>query len=71
MKEFFTVREASAPDKLNKSPAWIRAGIKAGKIEGELLGPRMYVVRAGEIDRLKKYPITITRKEMFGLGRTK
>ena len=64
MKDFLTVREASRPEHIGRSPEWIRVAIRLGKLKGVKAG-NTYLVPLGEIKRLRKNPIKITRKEML------
>jgi len=64
MKGFKTIREASAQDQLDRSPAWIRAAIKHGKIKSEMINKRLILISDDEIQRIKDNPITISRNEM-------
>lgn len=66
MKDYLTIREAAESGNLNKSPAWIRAGIRLGKIKAERLGPKLFILHRAEVERIKDNPITISRQEMFG-----
>ena len=64
MSGFLTIREASTPDQLNKSPNWIRAGIKLGKIRAEKAG-RTFIISLDEVERIRDNPPVITRREML------
>ena len=66
MKDFLMVREAAGPDQLNRSPAWVRAAIKAEKLKAERVNGRLLMIPKSEVARVKENPITITREEMFG-----
>lgn len=59
----FTVLEASQPDQLGRSPNWIRAGIKLGKIKARKAG-KTYIIDGAEVKRVKANPPIITRQEM-------
>ena len=63
-KSLFTIRELSTPERLNRSPNWIRRAIQLGKIEAEKAG-NTYVVDASEVNRVKKDMPKISYKEMF------
>ena len=65
MKIGFTVQEASRPEVLNRSPNWIRAGIRLKKINAERLG-NLYVIPPSEVERIKRDPPKISKEEMFG-----
>lgn len=65
MQGYLTIREASTPENLDRSPNWIRAGIRLGKIKAEKAGNTI-VISIDEAERLKGNPPVITRKEMFG-----
>ena len=66
MKGFKTVQQAAAANQINKSPAWIRAGIKVGKIRAEKVNSRLILISDDEIQRIKDNPIVISKEEMFG-----
>ena len=66
MKIGLTVQEASRPEALNRSPGWIRAGIRLGKIKAERLG-NTNVIPVDEIDRLKENLPQISRQELMRL----
>ncbi len=61
---FFSITEASRAEHFNRSPGWIRAGIKLGKIEAKKVG-QMFIISEDEIEKIKNYPIIISRKEML------
>ena len=62
---YLSVREAGAPDQLDKSPHWIRKGIELGMIEAQKIG-RTFAIPKTEVERIKKNPFTISKKEMYG-----
>ena len=64
MKGFNTIREASVPDKLDRSPTWIRAGIKHEKINAVKINKRLWLISDDEIKRIQDNPITISKEEM-------
>ena len=66
MNDYLTIREASSPDHFDRCPAWLRAAVKVGKIRAEKVNGRLMVIPKSEVERIKKHPITISRKEMFG-----
>lgn len=66
MKEkYLSVREAGAPDQINRSPHWIRKGIELGKIKAHKIGNTFAIPRT-EVERIKKNPFQISKEEMFG-----
>lgn len=72
MNGFKTIRQASSPENLNKSSAWIRAAIRSGKLKAKLIDNHIYLISDQEIERIKKNPITISRQEMLGgMGKSK
>lgn len=64
MKDYLTIREAAEFKNLNKSPTWIRAGIRLGRIEAERIGPKLFVIHRDEVARIKDNPIKISRQDM-------
>jgi hypothetical protein len=60
-----TVQEASRPENLNRSPNWIRHGIRLGKIQAERKG-NMNIIPPDEVERVKANMPTISRKEILG-----
>ena len=64
MEGFKTIREASAVDQLDRSPAWIRAGIKHEKIAAVKINRRLWLISDDEISRIQDNPITISKEEM-------
>lgn len=63
MKSFLTIREAGTPDQLDRSPNWIRAAIKLGKVRAEKVGST-FIVSRNEVERLRSDMPTISVKEM-------
>jgi hypothetical protein len=64
MKPFFTVREACAANQLDRSPNWIRAAIKLGKIKAVKAGNTL-LIPVEEINRIKASTPTISRDELL------
>jgi hypothetical protein len=65
MKIGFTVQEVSRQEYLNRSPNWIRAGIRLGKIKAQKAG-NTFVIPPEEVERIKVNMPIISREEMFG-----
>ena len=61
----YTVQEASRPENLNRSPNWVRAAIKHGKIKAERKG-KMNIIPPDELARVKKNMPVLTKEEMLG-----
>lgn len=65
MKQFFTVREACAASQLDRSPNWIRAAIRLGKIKAVKAGNTL-LIPVEEINRIKASTPIISRDELLG-----
>ena len=67
MEKFLTVREAGAPEQLDRSPNWIRAAIKLEKIQAVKVGSTL-IISSDEVDRLRREMPTISAKEMGAIN---
>lgn len=61
-KKFLTIQELARPEHFNRSPNWIRCGIRTGLIRAERAG-NTFIVSASERDRIKADMPTISREE--------
>ncbi len=64
-KSVFTIQELSRPEHFNRSPNWIRCGIRIGLIRAMKVG-NTYAVEMAERNRIKADMPRISRKEYFG-----
>jgi hypothetical protein len=69
VQKYLTVMEASRPEHIGRSPAWIRKAIELGKIQAEKYN-NIYLLTKHEVERVKENPFTISRQEMYGVGGT-
>ncbi len=64
-KTVLTIQELSRPEHFDRSPNWIRAGIRIGLIRAMRVG-NTYAVSMVERDRIKANMPSISREEYFG-----
>lgn len=61
-KSVFTIQELSRPEHFNRSPGWIRCGIRIGLIRAMKVG-NTYAVELSERNRIKADMPHISREE--------
>ena len=68
-RTFFTLRELSSPERLNRSTTWLRGAIRHGKLQAEKVG-NAYMVHSDEVRRVENNMPTLTYEEMHGKTRS-